>query len=140
MRSKIIWIMLLLVLAPLTVTATAADTVETEAQTILQQYFTALKSGDVLSMKSLLCGELLNKRMILLNNPTYPQYLKDTFQEATLTIVQSRIISPNEVSTIAKFEFNGAQTLYKKFQLVRQNINTANQFRIQSESALSGPY
>lgn len=139
MRSKFFLIILLLALAPVSVGVAGSDNEDEQIQTeiVMRNYHTALTNGDVSSLRSLLDGELLKKRLILLNNPTYPTYLKNTYQGSTFNIIETRFISKDKMAIIAKFSLGNQQTLYREFILARGNTKDQTQFRILSESAYS---
>lgn len=59
---------------------------ESSAQTVMNNYFLALSQGDTSTLKSLMTGDFLEKRSRLLDNPTYPAYLRETFGNARFTI------------------------------------------------------
>jgi hypothetical protein len=137
MRTIFFLMILLLALAPVGVAESDNEDEQIQAEIVMQNYYTALKNGDVNSLKSLLDGELLKKRIILLNNPTYPKYLKNTYQGSTFNIVETRFISQGKVAIIAKFSLGNQQTLCRKFLLARDRTRDQTPFRIFSEIALS---
>ena len=130
---------MLMAIAPLGMTANADNDEQIVAENIMQHYFTALKNGDVNTLKSLFDGEILKKRLRLLNNPAYPEYLKNTYQGSTFDIVETRFISQGNVTIIAKISLGNQQTLYRKFLLGHDGSKHETQFRILSESAVLRP-
>lgn len=67
------------------------------AEAVLTRYFDALTHGDTATLRSLMAGDLLEKRLRLLNNPTYPAYLIDTYQNARFLVDR---IEPHEPHSI----------------------------------------
>lgn len=63
------------------------NSIPPEARAVLSRYFDALSQGDTRTLKSLLGPGLLERRIRLLDNPTYPAYLTQTFGQARFEIV-----------------------------------------------------
>lgn len=124
-----------MVLVAMTIPSGANTSDLLDADKVMDRYFAALQDGDVNALRSLLGGDLLGKRLRLLQNPTYPQYLRTTYQATTFTIVESVSVAPNKVSIHAKFDFQNQPPLLRKFILVRENAKKDAQFRIHSESS-----
>jgi hypothetical protein len=80
-KSAIIFALLSLLAAHITVASPESD-----AAAVLTRYFDALTQGDVLTLRSLMAGELLKKRSRLLDNPTYPAFLINTYGNARFQI------------------------------------------------------
>ena len=134
----ILYLMVLFVTAIIiAMPAGAVNGDKADAGDVLNDYFKALQEGDVITIKSLLGGALLNKRLRLLNNPTYPEYLRTTYGKATFAIEKSTILSPNKVSIRTIFDFKKQESLSKEFLLIREPAKSESQFRIHSESISS---
>ena len=88
--TKILIIALLTLLATTPVMASP----ESEEEAVLTHYFDALGQGDVLTLRSLMAGELLKKRSRLLDNPTYPAFLVNTYGNARFQIDAVKSIGP----------------------------------------------
>jgi len=60
----------------------------------LQLFFNALKTGDVTVVDSYIGGRLQQRiRPLLLNNPGYPQLLRDHYAGSSMSIINSRSVS-----------------------------------------------
>ncbi|MFN2302655.1 MAG: hypothetical protein ACK2TV_02895 [Anaerolineales bacterium] len=136
MRPALNWLILFLSLVAMSIPTQADNGSRADAEKVLNRYFAALQSGDVEALQSLLGGELLEKRLRLLKNPTYPPYLRTTYQTTIFTIVESRFVAPNKVSIRAKYIFENQPPLYKNFLLIREDKIEDARFRIYSESTL----
>lgn len=138
MRRIFFLVILCMALIPMVMAGNPNSEEQTAAGKTIQHYFNALKRGDVNSLKSLMGGELLKKRLILLKNPTYPQYLRNTYQDATLKIVETRFIAQGHIAIIAEFNIGNQQTLCREFHLARNGTKDQAGFRIFSETTHSG--
>ncbi|MFH2066100.1 MAG: hypothetical protein ABIK15_12940 [Pseudomonadota bacterium] len=124
----------LITLAVVTSSIQAADSDTAMAEIVMNQYVAALKAGDVEAIKALVGGALRNKRLRLLNNPTYPEYLRNTYQMAAFTILENKNLAADKVTIRGRFDFQNQQSLIREFILLRENNEGGTQFRIHSES------
>mgnify|MGYP001184550214 CR=1 FL=1 len=83
---KLILTVLIFLLSTGLVTA-EVNYVPPEVRAVLARYFDALSQGDTRTLKSLMGPGLLERRIRLLDNPTYPGYLAETFGQARFNIV-----------------------------------------------------
>jgi len=123
MRHLIFYIVTLLML-PLAGSALAQGnnlptSDSTQVKAVMNQYFTALGSGDVGNLKMLLGGKLKAKRAALLNNPEYAGYLATTYMNASFSILGIHSIAPNTVSVDALISFGQDETIRKLYTLKR---------------------
>ena len=112
--------------------AADTDTSQFEAKSILTRYFDALKIGDVVALKKLIGGELLERRKLLLQNPTYPSHLINTYQAADFNITNTKSITPDKILIKATITLSAEDFLEKDYVLIREKEN-ANAFLIHSE-------
>lgn len=74
----------------------AQTTDEIEAENVLMSYFDSLTTGDTETIINLLGGDLLKKRTALLNNPDYPEFLRNMYSNAFFEIVGHEQIKENK--------------------------------------------
>jgi len=97
----------------------AATPDELQAEATLMRYFDALKQGDTSALKSLLGGRLLQKRLALLNNPTYPGHLINVYQNAQFYINGQQTTANGRVKITATISFDQQDSQKKTFLLVK---------------------
>lgn len=119
-------------------TGSAAASINTEAELVMNQYFTALASGDTVSLKTLLGGDLLKKRSLLMDNPTYPAFLANTYMNASFSILGYTNTGPGTVAVDAVIHFSQNESIGKQYVLERSDSATApTPYRIISERSTS---
>ena len=107
----------------------------TQAETVMNQYFAALASGDVATLKTLLGGRLKAKRAALLNNPEYAGYLATTHANASFEIQGMHSTAQNIVSVYVVDSFKPDENMHKKYTLRRNAAGNADiPYRIVSEA------
>ena len=79
---------------------------ESDAETVLMKYFDALSQGDVMTLRSLMAGELLAKRAALLSNPTYPSFLAGTYGTARFQIDSVKTVNTSTIEIDASIIFD----------------------------------
>ena len=108
----------------------------TQVEVVMNQYFTALAGGDITTMKTLLGGRLKAKRMLLLNNPEYTDYLVTTHANASFQILGIHSTAPNTVSVDVLISFSLDETIHKAYTLQRNTSrNAIVPYQIVSEAA-----
>jgi hypothetical protein len=99
-------------------TAAAAPSAnESAAEAVLTRYFDALSQGDVLTLQSLMAGNLLKKRAPLLSNPTYPAFLIRTFGSARFQIDAVSTIAPSDIAIDATIIFDQDNASHRRYLL-----------------------
>jgi hypothetical protein len=98
--------------------ASSAD--EAEARAVLLRYFDALAQGDVLTLRSLLGGDLLEKRYRLLNNPSYPAHLVETYKQAHFRIDQYTVLNEDTIAAEVVIVLSPDENVEKRFLLIRE--------------------
>jgi hypothetical protein len=91
----------------------------TRAEAVMNQYFTALASGDVATLRTLLGGRLKAKRTPLPDNPEYAGYLATTHLNTSFQIPGIHSTSPNTVSVDVLVSFSPDETIHKTYTLKR---------------------
>ena len=106
-----------------------------EASSIMNQYFAALVNGDVITLKSLLAGDLLNRRRSLLDNPEYPGFLSTTYMNATLKVLNIDASRPYTVVIDALITFKQGDSIKNEYVLRKSPPQTGgSRYRIVSET------
>ena len=110
-----------------------------QAEAIMSQYFAALASGDVATLKMLLGGKLKVKRTPLLNNPEYAGYLATTHVNTSFEILDIHSTAPNIVSVDVVVSFKPDETIRKTYILKRNASDNAAAppYSIVSEAAVA---
>lgn len=102
-----------------------------EANAVVNNYFNALTQGDTNAIKSLLGGDLFEKRKRLLDNPTYPEHLINTYSNARLELTNN--VSGNDSITVdAAITLNSGETMNRQYLLKKDPSH--GQYIIYSES------
>lgn len=118
-------------------TGSPVASINTEAEQVMNQYFTALASGDTASLKTLLGGDLLKKRSLLIDNPTYPAFLTKTYMNASFSILGYTNTGPGTVAVDAVIRFSQNESISKQYVLERSDSADAMPYRIVSERSMS---
>lgn len=91
-----------------------------EAQAVLLRYLDALTQGNTGVLRSLLGGDLLEKRRRLLENPTYPAYLTDTYGSARFSIDNIEDRSPANVAIDVSIIIDQTKISQRRFLLQKE--------------------
>lgn len=104
---------------------------EAAAEAALTRYFDALSQGNVITLRSLMAGELLTKRSPLLDNPTYPTFLINTYGNASFQINTVKSLSPSTVTINASIIFDQNDISQRQYLLRKDtSSNLTPSFRI----------
>lgn len=106
-------------MSPAALTA-SVSAMEAEAGSVLLRYFDALSQGDTVSMRSLMGGELLDKRSRLLDNPGYPGHLISTYGRAQYTVIDYTTLNDTTVSIDATITLSPEETVKMRFLLKKE--------------------
>ncbi|VAW83690.1 hypothetical protein MNBD_GAMMA16-1402 [hydrothermal vent metagenome] len=105
-----------------------------QAEVVMNQYFTALAGGDIATLKVLLGGKLKAKRVLLLNNPEYTNYLVTTYANASFQILDIYSNSPNTVLIDVLISFGLEESIRKAYTLKHStSSNTVMPYQIIGE-------
>jgi ABC-type transporter MlaC component len=90
-----------MVLAVLIVGFAAKEARASEPKDTVLIYFQALKNGDVAAIKGSITGDMYNKRKVLLEqNKSYPEYLRNAYQGAECQIKEVTIKGNDAVVSV----------------------------------------
>jgi hypothetical protein len=108
---------------------------QSAANSVVNNYFIALSQGDTVTIKSLLGGDLLEKRKRLLDNPTYREQLISIYHNAHLNITNN-VISNDSIAIDSVITLNSGETLSRRY-LLRKDFSSGatGRYIIYSESA-----
>lgn len=92
-----------------------ADTVlvSSAAESVIDQYFTALTNGDIEAIRRLLGPDLLVKRERLLSNPTYSHSLIEHYSGASYSINGQKPLGNDQVMVRVVISNKGSSTHYE---------------------------
>lgn len=91
-------------------------------QTVLR-YLEAQRQGDTHTMRSLIAGDLLEKKSTSLSNPTYPAYLSKTLRDAKFSIGRTEQLGPASISVQAFTTYRPGDTITKHYVLQPKSEN-----------------
>lgn len=89
---------------------------ETEARAVLMRYFSALSAGETTTLRSLMGGPLLAKRIPLLENPTYPGHLVKTYGNAQFSIDHMEVLDADIIADVS-IVFDSSNTSHRQYRL-----------------------
>ena len=126
------------VLISLTVFITAgsgAEASEDELAAFVQTFFISLKAGDVEAILDRCADPLLaQKRDLLQNNRDYPEFLRQTYEGATLVVNRINRVDDLESAADVEFHFPEGPPLRVRFYLEQHD----GVWKIASEEPLEG--
>lgn len=107
-----------------------------EAGAVLIRYFDALRQGDILSLRTLMAGDLLKKRLRLLDNSTYSTFLIKTFSNVHFRIDSIDPSDPSRVIIDASIIFDPDNISQHQFILRKTSLspNSPAQFYIYDDN------
>lgn len=124
---------LLVALALTTLPAAGDDaTLEAEARNLVSQYLIAIANGDTETIRTLIGGELLKSRSMLLDNPDYSAQLIEAHQDRTLSVTDANVVGPEQVEVDLRVKESG-ETRFDIHLLVAKTGGTSDELRIVSE-------
>ena len=92
-----------------------------EVDSVLNDYFNYLMSGDTAGILNLLTGPFLEKRERLLRyNPEYPDFLRNKYQYAQFSIIGHQLIDAEELAVDVQIIFNDQDIQKTRFILVQK--------------------
>ena len=110
-----------------------------EAEDLLFRFFDAQVVGDTGTIEKLLGGHLFNKRKKLLNNPSYPDFLRRTYKNARLEIIAFKRLQENTIQVDTIIIMNEQESIHVNFILVKEPLqsNSGLSYRIHSEKVIT---
>jgi hypothetical protein len=117
--------MLICLLSLSVITTQTADSSELSdsqiADETLLPYFEALKNGDVDSIKQYLAGKMLQRyRVLLEQNKTYPDYLRNYYNGTEFSIVEVQLVD-NDILASVIIAFPGKESVRSGYYLRKYN-------------------
>lgn len=114
--------------------AAAVDntSLEAEARNLVSQYLIAVAHGDTATIRTLIGGELLESRDLLLDNPDYSAQLIKAHQNRTLSVIDASVVGPDQVEVNLRVEESG-ESQFDIHLLVSKTSDTNDELRIVSE-------
>ena len=106
-----------------------------QAESVVNDYCVALINGDTETIKKLLEKTLLKKRKKLLDNPQYPDILRERYSNSRYVIFGNKLIDENQVEIDVNFVLNEQESFKRRFVLTKGKNpkNVTSQFYIQDE-------
>jgi hypothetical protein len=87
-----------------------------EPDQVVEEYYLAIKRGDVENIQELITGEFYKKKMVLLeNNKKYPEFLRKHYQNAEARIIDTYIEGSSATVEVEINFKNGEISLLKMF-------------------------
>ena len=95
----------------------------------------ALKSGDVLTIKQLISGNMYENNAVLLEkNKNYPQFLRDLYQGATFRTSEAVVVAGDVIAHVEIAFPNGNRSFAKlrlsKMKNISQNDHESETWKI----------
>jgi hypothetical protein len=95
---------------------------ESEAESVLNDYFRYLKTGDTDGIIDIVTGPLLKKRERLLRyNPQYPDFLRKKYKDAHFSIIRQQFIDAGKLALDVQIYFTEEDNVKTRFVLVQEN-------------------
>ena len=108
-----------------------ADNGQNDAIAVIKLFFEAQTKGDVKTIRECLGGDLLKKRLSLLNNPDYSKSLYDMFKDAHFEILDSKTIGEDRIQVDVKIYINEYESQHMRYFLKKSATpNSAPRFLI----------
>jgi len=110
-----------------------------EARGVLESFLNAQAAGDIEIIKESLGGELLEKRLRLLNNPDYSSFLMDVYKNASFEIFNYTNLKKDSIQIDVKIDFNEQESRQIRFLLIKKSTSqdSTPKFRIYSQTELT---
>ena len=116
---RILIAVLILILSLSSLSVLAQSRAESEAEGVLLRYFDALSQGDVRTLRGLIDGEMRESQGGLLENPTWPAWLVQTFGGADLSVDRIETLGPDEVLIEASIIYGADDSTQRRYLLRR---------------------
>jgi hypothetical protein len=96
------------------------------ADETLRPYFEALKNGDVVSIKKVIAGKMLQRNLVLLDqNKNYPDFLRDYYQSVEFSIMAVEL-ADDDIQASVSILFPGNESVRTVYILHRYIIKDAS--------------
>lgn len=117
-------IFLLLMISFVSSTGIGAD-FGVEGVDVLTRYLSALSRGDTDEARSLMGGELLQKRRRLFNNPEYRKYLVERYKNAHLEILGVQYLDNNKINVSVRTQLENGDRFTSVYTIARESGQSA---------------
>lgn len=113
-----------------------------EAGAVLEKFLNAQAEGRTDILKESQGGDLLKKRLKLLNNPDYAAFLRDAYAGTRIKILNYETITDDTIQIDVKFNSNLQESKRMRFILIKKSPSqyTAPQFLIYSQTEITGKH
>jgi len=112
--------------------ANSASLDNSEANSIVSTYLSALSQGDTITIKQVIGGEYLNKRTKQLDNPNYSSKLSKRYSLASSRIIETRATNQESYEVDVVIELNPDEVLACRFIVA---MNEEGQLKIIDEQS-----
>lgn len=112
-------ILFLLVMISFVPNATFGADFEAEGVDVLMRYLSALSRGDTHEAKPLMGGALQQKRQRLFDNPEYPQYLVEKYNNVNFEIIGIQPYDENRINVSVRTELENGDSFISVYTIVR---------------------
>ena len=134
-KKMAVWLIVLSLPLSSAALAQSWSQAELEAKGVLHHYLDALKQGDTHTLRSLMAGDLLDSRSMLLENPLWPGYLGSAFGNAQFSVQDMETSGPNEVRIDVLIQYGADDFSLRRFVLRRDDpdLGGSAPFRVMEE-------
>ena len=110
-----------------------------EATAVLESFLNAQTAGDTETIKESLGGDLLEKRLSLLNNPDYASFLYNMYKDAFFEILNYKSIGKESIQIDVKINLNENESQRMRYLLIKKSTpqDSTPRFRIYSQTELT---
>ena len=110
-----------------------------EAAAVVELFLNAQATGNTEVMKETLGGELLKKRLRLLDNPDYSSFLKDVYKASSFEILNYKSPQNDSIQIDVRIDINEQESQKFRFLLIKTSTSpdTLPQFLIYSQTELT---
>jgi len=111
-----------------------------DALTVLKVYFNALTQGDIETIRESLGGELVRKRLQLLSNPDYSEFLRDLYKDSRFKVLRYKTKQKDSIQIDVKIDINENEYQQMRYLLIKKATSQepTPRFRICSQTELTG--
>ena len=113
-----------------------------EAGAVLEKFLNAQAEGRTDILKETLGGDLLKKRLKLLNNPDYAPFLLDAYAGTHIKILNYETITDDTIQIDVQFKSKRQESKRMRYILIKKSPSqyTAPQFLIYSQTEITGKH
>jgi len=104
------------------------------SKAVVKRYFSALSSGDIEAIRSVLGGNFLSRSGSLLSNPNYGEVLRNYFNRARFSIIGAEMINEQEIKILVEILLQDKSL--SRVNLIVKDLGNLG-FRIINESEIN---